>query len=86
MSTASLLGALAGYPQGAHAACSPVGGSDYECSDANTAPQSIADDDASVVTLPGFSVDTSGGNAVTITGDGVSDRPSTAIATGVEVE
>ena len=66
------MGLLGGYGGRAYAACTVVSGTTYLCSGAETTTQTIAADNAHVRTAPGFSVDTSGsgGNAITITGDG----------------
>ncbi|WP_108681433.1 hypothetical protein [Methyloceanibacter sp. wino2] len=75
LSTAALAGALTGYGRGAYAQCAPGSGTQFVCSGANIDTQTINADNAAVFTTYGFSVDTtagggSGGNAVTISGDG----------------
>ena len=64
-----LVGAIFGYGRSAYAACASVGGSAFQCSGASSA-QSIAAANADVTALTGFSVNTSFGNALTITGAG----------------
>jgi uncharacterized protein with beta-barrel porin domain len=72
MSTATVVGALAGYARQAYAVCANVGGSTYQCSGANLVTQTVNTPNATVSTLPGFSVDTTvaTGNALEITGAG----------------
>lgn len=66
------MGLLGGYGGRAYAACTVLSGTTYLCSGAETTTQTIAADNAAARTAPGFSVDTSGtgGDAITITGDG----------------
>jgi outer membrane autotransporter protein len=65
-----VVGALAGYGCRAYAACVNSGGSTYSCSGAETTTQTINADNATVSTVDGFSVNTSSGDAIHITGDG----------------
>jgi hypothetical protein len=69
----SLIGsALLGLSsQPALAACTVTTSPNYQCSGANTAPQTVAVDNANVTTAAGFSVNTTGaGNALTILDNG----------------
>ncbi|WP_162913965.1 autotransporter outer membrane beta-barrel domain-containing protein [Taklimakanibacter lacteus] len=60
-----------GYGRQAYAACTEIGTTAvWECSGANNATQTIADDDAIVSTLPGFSVNAAAGTGIEITGNG----------------
>ena len=70
LSTAALAGALSAYGGRAYAACVLVSGSNFECSGANLATQTINAANANVTTLAGFSVITGSATALTITGDG----------------
>jgi len=76
LTTTVLVGALTGYGGRAYGACVNVGGSTFQCSGAETVTQSlIGANNGEVSTVAGFSVDTtvgggSGGNAITIVGDG----------------
>jgi uncharacterized protein with beta-barrel porin domain len=68
-----IVATVAGYGRRAYAACVNTVGSTYVCSGANVTTQNINGanaNNASVSTLPGFSVNTGAGNAITITGDG----------------
>jgi uncharacterized protein with beta-barrel porin domain len=68
-----LVAAVTSYGRRSYAACVPSGGgggsTTYQCSGANVTTQTISASNASVTTLPGFSVNTPG-DAITITGDG----------------
>src|SRR5690242_2813687 len=68
LSSTMLMAAAVGYGRRAYAACVNSGGSTYQCSGASGA-QTINANNPAVSTLPGFSV-TTGGNGITITGDG----------------
>src|ERR1700719_2873918 len=70
LSTTMLAAAAVGYGRRAYGACVNSGGSTYQCSGANATTQTININNASVSTLPGFSVTTAAGNALTITGNG----------------
>lgn len=52
------------------AACVVTSGSNYQCSAAETTPQSVNANDAAVSTNSGFSVNTNSGDALAITGNG----------------
>jgi fibronectin-binding autotransporter adhesin len=94
LSSTILVGALTGYAGRAYAQCAPAGGSAYECSGATTTAQVINANDASVSTLPGFSVDTTiaTGSAITIIGDGAlsytdaNSSPLVAQSYGINIE
>ena len=58
-----------GYGRQAYAACTGSSGT-YLCTGSNSSTQTINADNASVSTAAGFGVNTSSGNAITITGDG----------------
>ena len=93
-----IVGTLSGYGGRAYAACTIVGaGPQFECTgDAttNTTTQAINFNNADVYTAPGFGVDTTGtgGNAITITGDGAisyldyNASPLTAADTALYIE
>lgn len=69
---AGLVGALTlmGAPA-AQAGCLPAGGGSFVCTGANTGPQIILNDDATVTTAPGFGVDLAlPGEAFVIEGNG----------------
>ena len=91
LSTAALTGALSSYGGRAYAACVPAGGSNFECSGANLTTQTVNAANANVTTLPGFSVTTGSGNALTITGDGalfytdINASGLTAASTGLSI-
>jgi hypothetical protein len=70
LSTTMLVGALTGYGNRAYAACVAGTPPNFICSGANASQQTIAFDDATVSTVPGFSVVTLDPRAVSITGDG----------------
>ncbi|MGE0503562.1 MAG: autotransporter domain-containing protein [Rhizobiaceae bacterium] len=71
MSGTVLVSAFALYGRRAYAACVVTTPPNvFECSNAETAQQTIAIDDATVTTNPGFSVNTADPFAVTITGNG----------------
>jgi uncharacterized protein with beta-barrel porin domain len=86
-----LVGVLAGHCGRAYAACSPIGGGQYQCSGANNTTQTVSADDANVSTVSGFSVDTTGtgGEALHITGNGAlvytdtNQSPLTAASTAL---
>src|SRR5688572_14276377 len=95
IATGAFLGGYRGYIRPAFAACDPTGGGTYQCSGAETATQAIINvENAAVVTVPGFSVDTTGtgGNAITITGDGAlsytdaSQSPLTAAGAALSIQ
>ena len=97
LSTTVLVAALTGYGRRAYGQCVPdPAPPNFTCSGANIDTQTINEDDATVVTVDGFSVDTtaaggSGGNAITITGEGelsytdVYMSPLTAENTGLYI-
>ncbi|HRQ64368.1 MAG TPA: choice-of-anchor D domain-containing protein [Xanthomonadaceae bacterium] len=63
LSGSMCLGALSGYADGAHAACVSVGGSSYQCADAEISNRAVSDASAAVSTHPGISGDTSPGES-----------------------
>jgi hypothetical protein len=68
--TTMLVAALGGYGRRAYAACDPATPPNFICSGVNNTQQTITFDDATVTTVPGFSVITADPFAVTVTGDG----------------
>ncbi len=70
LSSAALVGALAGYGRSAYAACVAGVPPMFVCSDANTDQQTIEQNDATVSTVDGFRVNTTNSLAISITGDG----------------
>jgi hypothetical protein len=59
------------YGRSAYAACAVTASPTYECSGANAVTQSILNvTDATVSTLPGFSVNAAAGSGIEISGDG----------------
>jgi outer membrane autotransporter protein len=72
LSSTVAVSGIVGYGRQAYAQCAPTTLPTYLCAGSNTATQSIDEDNATVSTLPGFSVDTTGtgGNAIEITGGG----------------
>jgi uncharacterized protein with beta-barrel porin domain len=69
LSGTMLVATAVGYGRRAYAACVNSGGSTYQCSGVNVTTQTINANNVSVSTVSGFSVAT-GGNGITITGDG----------------
>jgi uncharacterized protein with beta-barrel porin domain len=58
LSGTMLAAAVGGYGRRAYAACVNSGGSTYQCSGANVTSQSVSGTNASISTLPGFSINT----------------------------
>ncbi len=69
-SASVVVACITSYSSDSHASCDPMPSPSFVCSGAETTAQSVAADDAAVTTLPGFSVHTADGNALTITGAG----------------
>jgi Autotransporter beta-domain len=92
LSSAALVTALSAYGRRVYAACVPSGGSSFQCSGANATTQTINVNDATVSTLPGFSVMTAAGDGITITGDGAlsytdtNASPITAASTALYIQ
>jgi hypothetical protein len=70
LSTTMLVAALSGYGRRAYGACVAGTPPNFVCSDANATQQTIAFANATVSTVPGFSVVTADLRAVSITGHG----------------
>ena len=70
LSTTVLVAALSAYGRRAYGDCVAGTPPTFTCSGANTTQQTITFDDATVSTVPGFSVVTADPRAVSITGDG----------------